>query len=93
MSSGYWPRLVHPIDSVLMHWAAVVASDEEEQAIRNGRPLVLSGNRGTDSAPVQSRFNNYCRAYTSDGSFLSVLHFNSETNQWQPEKVFQSCSS
>ena len=39
---GYWQRFIYPIDSVLLHWAAVVLSDDAEEDIRNGRPLVFS---------------------------------------------------
>jgi tRNA pseudouridine55 synthase len=82
---GYWQKLIYPIDFVLLHWAAVVVDGGAEDDIKNGRPLVLAGD---DSLKVSS--GERCRAYTSDGSFLGVLRFNSETGQWQPEKVFAS---
>jgi len=78
---GYWQELIYPIDFVLLHWAAVVVDNVAEENIRNGRPLVLDG----DDSPGER-----CRAYNRDGSFLAVLKFNSETGQWQPEKVFIS---
>ena len=78
---GYWQKLIYPIDFVLLHWAAVVVDNTGEEDIRNGRPLVLAGG---DSS------GDRCRAYTRDGLFLGVLRFNSETGQWQPEKVFPS---
>jgi tRNA pseudouridine55 synthase len=76
---GYWQQFIYPIDFVLLHWAAVVVDNTGEADIRNGRPLVLAGG---DSSGER------CRAYTRDGLFLGVLRFNSETGQWQPEKVF-----
>jgi len=78
---GYWQELIYPIDFVLLHWAAVVVDNVAEENIRKGRPLVLDGD---DSS------GDRCRAYNRDGSFLAVLKFNSETGQWQPEKVFIS---
>ncbi len=94
---GYWQHFIYPIDSVLLHWAAMVVSDEAGQRIRNGRPLVLgNGDRGEGSGyleqhiPVQSSSEDRCRVYALDGRFLGVLRFNSERGQWQPEKVF-SC--
>jgi len=82
---GYWQKLIYPIDFVLSHWAAVVVDNVAEEDIRNGRPLVFAGG---DSLKASS--GERCRAYTSDGSFLGVLRFNSETGQWHPEKVFTS---
>ncbi len=91
---GYWPRLVYPVDAVLSHWMAMVVSDEEGQAIRNGRPLKNGDNSGgtgypNQGIPARSSFYNRCRIYTAAGHFLGVLRFNPEREQWQPEKIFQ----
>jgi tRNA U55 pseudouridine synthase TruB len=75
---GYWQQFIYPIDFVLSHWAAVVVSDATEKDIRNGRPLAF----------VPTPYGEHCRVYTGDGCFLGVLWFNSETEQWQLEKVF-----
>ncbi|MFC2043966.1 tRNA pseudouridine(55) synthase TruB [Chloroflexota bacterium] len=77
---GYWRNLVYSIDSALPHWTAMVLSDEAEQCVRNGRPLVLK---------VPS-VENRCRAYSNDGYFLGVLCFDADKGQWRPEKVFWS---
>ena len=84
---GYWRHFVYPIDIVLLHWAAMVVGDTAEKDIRNGRPLIFQRD---DSLPGSS-YNDHCRVYTRDGCFLGVLYYNSESGQWQPEKVF-SCS-
>ncbi len=76
---GYWQQFLYPIDSVLLHWAALVVSDDDQQNIRQGRPLVLEGVAFAE---------NRCRAYALDGHFIAVLRFNTEKGQWQPEKVF-----
>ena len=86
---GYWQRFLHPIDSVLSHWKAMIVSDDRIQALRNGSPLVLEGDSSdildvaTGSAP-----GNRCRVYTPTGCLLCVLRFNPERGQWQPDKVF-----
>lgn len=76
---GYWPQLVYPMDSVLLHWAAMVVSADAEQSVRHGRPLFWEGEPSSE---------NRCRIYALDGRFLGVLRFNPEKGQWQPEKVF-----
>ena len=93
---GYWHRFIYPIDTVLLHWAAMVVSDDTGRVIRNGRPLALENNESSEGTgylkqpiPAQSSFGNHCRVYTPDGCFLGVLRFNPEREQWQPEKVFQ----
>ncbi|MBA7697542.1 tRNA pseudouridine synthase B [subsurface metagenome] len=77
--SGYWQRFVYPIDVVLSHWAAIIVSDDTEQLLRNGRPVVINRDNINE---------NRCRVYTGDGCFLGVLHFDPERGKWQPEKVF-----
>jgi len=86
---GYWQRFLHPIDSVLSHWKAMIVSDDRIQALRNGSPLVLEG----DSSDIQyitagPTSGNRCRVYTPTGCLLGVLRFNPERGQWQPDKVF-----
>ena len=92
---GYWQQLVYPIDSVLLHWAAMVVGDDVGQSIRNGRPLALvRGDGGKGSGYFEqfiaagSSYENRCRVYALDGRFLAMLRFNPERGQWQPEKVF-----
>ncbi len=93
---GYWQHFIYPIDSVLLHWAAMIVSDAAGQSIRNGRALVFeNGDEGDGNGYpghlIPAGFpENRCRAYALDGCFLGVLRFNSERGQWQPEKVFHS---
>lgn len=86
---GYWQHFVHPIDTVLLNWTAMVVSDATERTIKNGCSLVLGNGCFEQNLSVLSSFENRCRVYTSDGCFLAVLRFNPEAGQWQPEKVFQ----
>ena len=92
---GYWQHFIHPADSVLLHWKAVVVNDATALNIRNGVPvsLVDEGNSlsaATElSTPVSPDTGTRCRTYTLDGRFLGVMRFNPEKGRWQPEKVFQ----
>ncbi|MFC1936960.1 tRNA pseudouridine(55) synthase TruB [Chloroflexota bacterium] len=74
---GRWETIIHPIDVVLSHWAAMVVDGDMERMIRHGRPI-----------PGSSPEGDYCRVYTRDGCFLGVLRFKPETGEWQPDKVF-----
>ncbi len=98
---GYWQNLLFPIDVVLLHWRAAIVDKEDEQAIRNGRPLSLklkdggkgqmsdslkTSSLGGETAPTTPQ--DRCRAYTIEGHLLAVLHYHSEKEVWQPDKVF-----
>ncbi len=90
---GYWQHFIYPIDSVLLHWTAMVVSEDARQNIRNGQSLAVKNNDQAIGYPKQhvlqqSSTENRCRAYSLEGRFLGVLRFNSEKEQWQPEKVF-----
>ncbi len=86
--NGDWSHLVHPIDSVLEHLPRLVVPDNIAESVRHGRPfpakeMTTEIERATDASEhVRGR------AYTLDGAFLGVLLFNSEKDEWQPEKVF-----
>ncbi|MBM2825000.1 MAG: tRNA pseudouridine synthase [Dehalococcoidales bacterium] len=88
---GYWQHLVYPIDSVVLHWAAIVVGKDAGQSLRNGRPLAAEkGARSESGHPAIAGFpvENRCRAYDLDGSFIGVLRFNPVVGEWQPKKVF-----
>ena len=77
---GTWKELLHPVDSPLLNWRAVIVDKRDELAIRNGCSLPLGEG--------YSRLDEYCRAYSPDGHFIAVLRFVSEKKLWHPEKVF-----
>ena len=92
---GCWQNFIYPIDSVLLHYAAVVVSDDDRQNMSNGRPLVLGNGDGGEGGGYREQYipagysaEDRCRVYALDGSFLGVLRFNPERGHWQPEKVF-----
>lgn len=77
---GYWQNFIHPVDSVLVDWTAMVLSENTERDIKNGcfadLKLTMAAKR--------------CRAYDTDGHFWGVLRFNSEKSQWLPGKILKS---
>jgi tRNA pseudouridine55 synthase len=89
-SHGHWQKYLYSIDSVLSHWKAVTVGDETAQAIRNGQSVELDGEAdNSDEALSTQSCDSRCRAYTSDGNLLALLHFEPELGRWQPDKVFQ----
>jgi len=92
--NGYWLYFLHPVDSVLLHWPAMVVGDQAGTEIRHGRPLALTngacrtGNDSLGPPAEASPSAKRCRAYDLDGQFIGVLRFNVEREQWQAEKVF-----
>ena len=92
---GYWRYFVHPMDTVLLHWKAMVVNDTTEEVIRKGAPVTLGSNKicditsSTENPPsTWPSAETRCRTYTLDGDFLGVLRFNLERRYWQPAKVF-----
>jgi tRNA pseudouridine55 synthase len=79
---GDWGKYLHAIDSVLGHLPAVTVDAAGEEAIKTGNPPVIDAN----NMPPAGK--SYCRAYSADGRFLAILHFNTEENIWRPRKVF-----
>ncbi len=77
---GYWEQYIHPIDSVLQHFSAIIVDDAGEETIKNGSPLPVEyGNGGTRKL--------FCRAYSRDGRFLAILRHVPDKGVWQPKKV------
>jgi tRNA pseudouridine55 synthase len=90
---GYWQQFIHPPDTVLLHWKAVVISDTTGELIKKGAPVTLDKTNSIighcqPSPAIPSFTETRCRAYTLNGDFLGVLRFNPERGQWQPQKVF-----
>ena len=81
-------EILHPLDTVLLRWPALIAGAQMADDIRHGRPVsavIEERDSGSVSLP---KAGDHCRAYTLDGCFLGVLRFNAEREEWQPEKVF-----
>jgi tRNA pseudouridine55 synthase len=78
---GTWKEFLHPLDSPISNWKAIIVDKRNELAIRNGCSLPL------DEAFLPSE--KYCRAYNLDGHFIAVLHFIPEKKLWNTEKVFR----
>ena len=77
---GYGEEFLHPVDSVLRDFPAVVINEASERAFKTGMPLNLGEpDTGEDAS------QRYCRAYSGDGRFLGILKRGKDA--WQPKKV------
>jgi len=73
-------QLLFSPDVALPDWQKAVVSEDQEFLIRNGRPLSLF-----ERLPLSSE---YYRVYSTDGRFIAVLRFNTNTGLWHPLVVF-----
>ncbi len=80
---GYREDYLHPVDSVLQDYQAVIVDDAAEVAIRNGTSINIPGGPDIDTHAAET----YCRAYSQDGRFLGMLRYVPEKEAWQPKKV------
>ncbi len=87
VGDGDWSRLLSPLDSVMSHLPALTATADEADAIRHGRSFAFRGLDGAPPGVGRPEGEMRHRAYTLDGCFMGVLRFNSEKDEWQPEKV------
>ena len=86
---GYWQNYLYPLDRVLSQWQAIIVNEEREKAIRNGNPLDTSDFIGVAGEQVSDIIaGNRCRAYSMDGTLVSILKYDEEKNHWRPDKVF-----
>jgi tRNA pseudouridine55 synthase len=77
---GIWNEFLHPVDTPLLNWSAVIVDETSELAIKNGCSISL-----VEEHHITAK---YCRAYSSDGRLLAVLRFVPDKNLWHPYKVF-----
>jgi tRNA pseudouridine55 synthase len=78
---GHWAELFHPIDMAVLHLPAIIVDEENEKAIMNGRPLDLI--QGMDIS------GKIYRAYSREGRFIAILHYDEIRSCWKPGKVFR----
>ncbi len=79
---GYWERYLHPVDSVLQDFDALVVDDTAEADMKNGKMINIAKSGETGDKP------KYCRAYSQDGRFLGILSYLPDKGLWHPKKVF-----
>ncbi|MDD5095068.1 MAG: tRNA pseudouridine(55) synthase TruB [Dehalococcoidia bacterium] len=76
-----WKAIISPMDTALPHLTSITVDEASEADIAHGRPFPWA--EGQEKA-----IGNQCRAYSTSGRFLALVHFDAEKGLWQPDKVF-----
>lgn len=77
---GWWPTLLHPLDTALLAYAAMLADAPREAALRNGQQIEGPAPGPETSAQV--------RVYDPDGRFIGLVAWDDVTEAWQPTRIF-----
>jgi tRNA pseudouridine55 synthase len=74
-----WAAHLIPAAEALSDWPAIDLTAEELDIVKHGRRIAGSPGLG-----------KMARAISPEGDLISLLEFDSETNEWQPKKVFSN---
>lgn len=77
--NGNWYQYLIPAAEALSDWPALELNNEQVEAVRHGIRV--------QSAPLQS---SWARGINEQGELVALMEYNTETNEWQPKKVFFS---
>jgi tRNA pseudouridine55 synthase len=77
---GTWQESLYPPDYILSGWNSHTATPNEEQDIRQGRPINLPTSRPGERSML--------KATTQAGDLLAILYWDGEKDLWWPKKVF-----
>jgi len=77
---GWWPAIMHPLDTALLHYTAMVVDQGSEAALRDGRQI--------DGPPAAPEMTAKVRVYNTEGRFVGVVVWDDLSRRWQPARVF-----
>jgi tRNA pseudouridine55 synthase len=77
---GWWPSLLHPLDTALLDYNAMVVDAAAEAALRNGQQV--------QAAAPSAETTPLVRVYNADGRFVGLVRWDGVTGRWQPERIF-----
>jgi tRNA pseudouridine55 synthase len=77
--AGNWYQYLIPAAEALSDWPALELNNEQVEAIRHGIRI-----------PSPALASTWARGINEQGELVALLEFSSETNEWQPKKVFFS---
>jgi tRNA pseudouridine55 synthase len=77
--AGTWYQFLIPAAEALSDWPAIELTEEQVEMIRHGHRI-----------EAEAGSARLVRGVSADGELVALLEFLTETNQWQPKKVFFS---
>jgi tRNA pseudouridine55 synthase len=77
--NGNWEEFLIPAAEALSDWPAIDLTPEELTIVRHGRRI-----------PADPTLGQMARAISADGELIGLLELDTETNEWQPKKVFST---
>jgi len=78
---GRQETYMYPLDYALTNVPAIILDYSATVEVCKGKNIRAAHVKPEGQA-------GYCRAYSSDGAFVAVMRWVSETGEWHPEKVF-----
>jgi tRNA pseudouridine55 synthase len=74
--------ILRPLDFAIEHIPATVVDSKTEDMILNGKAVP------NNICVFDTNAGDKYRVYSSDGTFLAIMSYESELNHWQPNRVF-----
>lgn len=78
--AGNWYQFLIPAAEALADWPAIELDPDEVEAIKHGHRVTVR----------QESPNPRVRGVSMAGELVALLELETETNEWQPKKVFFS---
>ncbi len=75
--AGDWYRYLIPAAEALTDWPMVELDADAVELVRHGHRV-----------PAEGENSGWARGVSQQGDLVALLEFDSETNEWQPKKVF-----
>lgn len=75
--AGDWYKFLIPAADALGDWPAIELDADQVDLVRHGHRI-----------PAEPDSEGWSRAISQQGDLVALLEYNSESNEWQPRKVF-----
>lgn len=76
-TAGNWYKYLIPAAEALGDWPVVELDADQVELVRHGHRV-----------PGETESQGWARGISEQGDLVALLQFDSETNEWQPKKVF-----
>jgi tRNA pseudouridine55 synthase len=79
--NGNWYQFLIPAAEALTDWEALELSHEQVESVRHGHRV---------PGEPSSEHGQWARGISEQGELVALMEYDTETNEWQPRKVFFS---